>query len=139
MLIVYFVNEIEKRGLDVKGLYRASGSDKDIKILKQKLHKHEEGRVPDLSDVNIHVLCSQLKNYIRKETSCIPQNYLVKLIDILKCYNEIPKLFCQVITELPIKNRNILAFIILHLKRYFSFVYILTIYLLKTTSLLVYF
>lgn len=98
------------------GLYRIPGSDKEVKILRDQFRKG----IPNLIDVDIHVLCSCLKDYIRmQKTHLISQNKLSKLAEILKEEeDEIYKLLSQAVSELPSTNRNTLAFLILHLQKY---------------------
>lgn len=113
-MIVHCINEIEKRGLDTKDLYKASGSEEEANKLKDQFHKV----VPNLSNVDIHVLCDCLKNFIRmQEKRLISQNDFSKLVDVLEKNNE--SLY-ECVMELPSINRNILAFLILHLQKYFD-------------------
>jgi len=113
--IVHCISEIERRGLDTVGLYRVSGSDKEVKNLREKFRKG----LPNLNDIDIHVLCSFLKDLIRmQENNLISPSDLSKLTDALKNKNDVSKSLCQVVSELPHNNRNILAFLILHLQKY---------------------
>lgn len=113
-LIVYCTTEIEKRGLHTNGLYRVSGSDKEVKILRDKFRKG----VPNLNDVDIHVLCCCLKDFLHmKKNHLISQNDFSKLADALKKENEVSKLFQQSVLEISSTNRKTLAFLILHLKK----------------------
>lgn len=100
--------------MDTIGLYRISGSDKEVKILKDKSHKG----LPNLNNIDIHVLCSYLKDLIRMQENLISPSDLSKLTDALKNKNDVSKSLCQVVSELPHNNRNILAFLILHLQKY---------------------
>lgn len=96
------------------GLYRISGSDKEVKNLKEKMHNG----VPNLDNIDIHVLCSCLKDFIRTQKyNLIPQYNLSKMTDALKKDTNISTSFRQSIIELPSANRNILAFLILHLQK----------------------
>jgi len=112
--IIHCISEIEKRGLDTVGLYRVSGSDKEVKNLRDKFRKG----LPNLSNIDIHVLCSYLKDLIRTQENLISPSDLSKLTDALKNKNDVSKSLCQVVSELPHTNRNILAFLILHLQKY---------------------
>lgn len=113
-LIVHCVSEIEKRGLNTTGLYRVSGSDKEVKILKDRFRKG----IPNLNDVEIHVLCCCLKDFLHmKKNHLISQSVFSKFVDALKKENEVSKLFQQGVFEIPSTNRKILAFLILHLKK----------------------
>lgn len=100
--------------MDTTGLYRVSGSEKEVKILKDKFRKG----VPNLNDVDIHVLCSCLKDFIRMENNhLITPNALSEMTDALEA-NDVSESLRQSVLELPAYNRKILAFIILHLQKY---------------------
>lgn len=127
-MIVHCISEIDKRGLNTVGIYRVSGSDKEIKNLKDNFHKG----VPNLSDVDIHVLCGYLKDLIRTQKNhIISQNNFSKLANALKENGEVCEEFCQIVNELPQTNRNILAFLILHLQKYNDHYLYKNIYLSK--------
>lgn len=120
-MIVHCISEIEKRGLNTVGIYRVSGSDKELKNLKENFLKG----VPNLNDVDINVLCSYLKDYIRTQKNhIISQHNLSKLANALKDNGEVNEDFRQILTELPQTNRNILAFLILHLQKYNIIIYL---------------
>jgi len=113
--IVHCINEIERRGLDTVGLYRVPGSDKEVKSLRDKFRKG----LPNLNDIDIHVLCSYLKDLIRtQENNLISPSDLSKFTDVLQNKNDVSKSLCQVVSELPHTNRNILSFLIIHLQKY---------------------
>lgn len=100
--------------MDTVGLYRVSGSEKEVKILRDKFRKG----VPNLYDVDIHVLCSCLKDFIRsQENHLITQSALSKMTDACKA-NDVSDSLRQGVLELPVSNRKILAFLILHLQKY---------------------
>jgi Rac GTPase-activating protein 1 len=62
-LIVLCVNEIESRGLSEVGLYRVSGSERDVKALKERFLRGKG--VPNLENVDVHVLCGCIKDFLR--------------------------------------------------------------------------
>jgi Rac GTPase-activating protein 1 len=63
-LIIHCCNEIEKRGLEEEGLYRKSGSDREVNDLKDKILKSKSG-MPDLAQYEVHVLCGVVKKFLR--------------------------------------------------------------------------
>lgn len=114
-MIVHCIGEIERRGLDTNGLYRISGSDKEVKNLREKFSK----TALNLTDIDIHVLCSCVKDFFRMQTNhTISQSHLSKMANALKKSDENSKALCECILELPTLNRNVLAFLILHLQKY---------------------
>lgn len=114
-LIVQCICEIERRGLDTAGLYTVSGSSEEVNNLRDKFCNG----VPNLNGIDIHVLCSCLKDLICMQKNClIPESDFSKLADALKTKNDVSKSLCRGVLELPTTNRNTLAFLILHLQKY---------------------
>jgi len=102
--------------LDTIGVYRVSGSDKEVKNLREQFRK----TVPNLNSIDIHVLCSCLKEFIREQKNrLISEKHFLKLADVLKNNDKVSKLLSQIILEFPSSSRNILAFLILHLQKYY--------------------
>ncbi|KAL9919304.1 rac GTPase-activating protein 1-like [Glossina fuscipes fuscipes] len=62
-LIVHCVHEIESRGLQEKGIYRVSGSEREIKALKERFLKNKT--IPHLGNIDVHVLCGCIKDFLR--------------------------------------------------------------------------
>lgn len=115
-LIVHCITEIERRGLETVGLYRISGADKEVKNLREQFRK----TIPNLYDIDIHVLCSCLKDFIRtQKTYLISQNNFSKLADALNKHNDVSNLLRQGVFELPLVSRTILAFLVIHLQKYY--------------------
>ncbi|XP_073490414.1 rac GTPase-activating protein 1-like [Aquarana catesbeiana] len=118
-LVVYCVNEIEKRGLSEQGLYRISGCDRQVKELKQKL-LYGKVKSQQLSKEDIHTICSVLKDFLRSLlepllTFSLHAQFL-EAADILN-ENDGKTEICQAVQDLPPANRDTLAFLILHLYR----------------------
>lgn len=113
-MIVHCINEIEKRGLETVGLYRVSGSDKEVQVLRDKFRQG----VSNLNDVDIHIVCGCLKYFISMQKNhLISQNDFMKIANALKKDGDVSKLFHQGVLEISSTNRKILAFLILHLKK----------------------
>ncbi|KAK7873042.1 hypothetical protein R5R35_000336 [Gryllus longicercus] len=117
-LILHCVNEIEARGLKEVGIYRVSGSERDVKNLKEKFLR---GRgAPNLSSVDIHVICSLVKDFLRslREPLVMPSMWsdFVRCVEPSEEADQQARLY-QVVSELPRPNRDTLAFILLHLQR----------------------
>ncbi|XP_075037119.1 rac GTPase-activating protein 1-like isoform X2 [Mixophyes fleayi] len=118
-LVVQCVNEIERRGLQERGIYRIPGCERQVKELKQKL-LYGKGKAQYLGKEDIHAVCGCLKDFLRglKEpllTFSLHAQFL-DAADILNesdCKSEI----CQAVQELPAANRDTLAFLVLHLYR----------------------
>ncbi|XP_061114579.1 rac GTPase-activating protein 1 isoform X1 [Conger conger] len=118
-LVVHCVNEIEHRGLHEAGLYRVSGMDRTVKELKEKFLRGKT--VPLLSKVeDIHAICGLLKDFLRnlKEpllTFRLNRNFM-EAAEIQDDDNSIAMVY-QTISDLPLANRDTLAFLIIHLQR----------------------
>lgn len=121
-LIVHCVNEIETRGLTEVGLYRISGSDRDVKALKEKFMKNHG--IPSLSETDVHVLCGCVKDFLRSlHDRLIP---LTLWSAFSNAAQKIPsddddgtvnRDVYRAIERLPQPNRDTLAFLIMHFQR----------------------
>jgi Rac GTPase-activating protein 1 len=117
-LIVYCLNEVEVRGLEEVGLYRISGSEREVKDLRDKFLA---GRgCPNLSQVDVHVLCGTAKDFLRSLREPLIPNSMWSLFtqaadnpDMTDGESDL----YQAISELPQPNRDTLAFLMLHLQK----------------------
>nr|XP_046218729.1 rac GTPase-activating protein 1 [Oncorhynchus gorbuscha] len=118
-IIVQCVNEIEKRGLEEKGIYRVPGGERMVKALRER---YINGKRPlMLSRVDeIHVVCGLLKDFLRKLKEPLITFRLHRTF-MEAC--EIPDddnsaaIMYRAIGDLPKPNRETLAFLMLHLQR----------------------
>ncbi|VVD02019.1 unnamed protein product [Leptidea sinapis] len=62
-LLVHCINEIEKRGLSERGIYRISAVDRDVKRLKERFLRGCGS--PQLSGVDVHIICGCVKDFLR--------------------------------------------------------------------------
>ncbi|KII74168.1 Rac GTPase-activating protein 1 [Thelohanellus kitauei] len=111
---VKILAEIEKRGLSEQGLYRVSGSIKEIKELKAKIRRKTEVDFSKISD--IHTLTHLVKLYLRELSEPLVTRQLHAAF--LECgeKNDLPRVY-KLIDTLPVENRHTLAYVILHLRR----------------------
>lgn len=117
-ILVHCINEIEARGLNEIGLYRISGSEMEVKELKQKLLRTRG--TPNLKNVDIPTLTGVVKSFLRSlNESLIPHNTYKDLIASTNAKNtsDISPMIMQAFNELPQPNRDTLAFLMIHLKR----------------------
>lgn len=119
-LIVHCVNEIETRGLNETGLYRLSGSDRDVKALKEKFLKNNG--IPNLQELDIHVLCGCIKDFLRSLSEpLIPLSLWTLFSNAAQTIpsddSDINKEVIAAIEKLPQANRDTLAYLILHFQR----------------------
>ncbi|KAF7266136.1 hypothetical protein GWI33_020506 [Rhynchophorus ferrugineus] len=117
-LIMHCVNEIELRGFNELGLYRISASEKDVKSLKEKYLKGKN--TPSINQMDIHILCGCVKDFLRSLTEPITTYRLwkdfVQAVEAEDSQDVVPA-FHQCISNLPQPNRDTLAYLILHLQK----------------------
>lgn len=118
-LIVHCINEIETRGLTEEGIYRVSGSEREIKQLKERFLRSKQ--IPKLSDIDIHVICGCIKDFLRNlNEPIIPTSLWRNFSNAVQNIddNEAVRELYSAINRLPQANRDTLAFLIQHLQRY---------------------
>lgn len=117
-LIVHCVNEIETRGLSEEGIYRVSGSEKDVKALKERFLRGKS--IPPLSNIDIHVICGCVKDFLRNlREPIIPTNLWKDFANAVQNVDDtqaVRDLYTS-ISCLPRANRDTLSFLIQHLQR----------------------
>nr|XP_043874484.1 rac GTPase-activating protein 1 [Solea senegalensis] len=118
-LIIECVSEIERRGLDERGLYRVPGGERLVKELRDRFLQGKTALM--LSKVSdVHVLCGLLKDFLRKLKEPL---VTFKLHRTFMEASELPDedsssaVVYQAIAELPKANRDTLAFLMLHLHK----------------------
>ncbi|XP_075166190.1 rac GTPase activating protein tumbleweed [Haematobia irritans] len=117
-LIVHCVNEIESRGLTEVGIYRVSGSEREVKALKERFLRGKSP--PHLANIEIHVLCGCIKDFLRSlREPLIPTNLWKDFCNAAQNPSEdnIQKDLHKAINALPQPNRDTLAFLIMHFQR----------------------
>lgn len=121
-LIVHCVNEIETRGLKEVGLYRISGSDRDVKALKEKFLRNNG--IPHLTEVDVHVLCGCVKDFLRSlRERLIPLNLWTAFSNAAQSIpsddeeGTVNKDVYRAVERLPQPNRDTLAYLIMHFQR----------------------
>lgn len=117
-LMVHCINEVEKRGLTEKGIYRISATDKDVKRLKERFLRGCGS--PSLANEDIHVLCGCIKDFLRSlreplVTSALWADFMeaARISDPTDANSAV----VQAVSQLPQPNRDTLAFLVLHLQK----------------------
>ncbi|KAF1373454.1 hypothetical protein PFLUV_G00239020 [Perca fluviatilis] len=121
-LMVECVAEIERRGLEERGLYRVPGGERLVKELRERFLQGKAplmlGKVQD-----VHVLCGLLKDFLRKLKEPLLTFRLHRtFMDASELSDEdnSTAIMYQAIAELPKANRDTLAFLMLHLYKVMS-------------------
>jgi len=115
------INEVEKRGLRVEGIYRKSGNVMKTRNLVQAF---DRGDTPDISESgefpDIAVITSTLKQYFRDlPEALIPEKYFEKIKEILDIDDEAEQVnkIKTLIEQLPKTNYETLKFLSVHLNK----------------------
>ncbi|XP_061689700.1 rac GTPase-activating protein 1-like [Syngnathoides biaculeatus] len=118
-LVIYCIKEIERRGLHEVGLYRISGQERQVKVLKEKLIRGKT--LPPLNKIDdINIITSVLKDFLRN----LPEPILtfglnkgfMEAAEIQDDGNSLALLY-HAISELPQPNRDTLACLMIHLQK----------------------
>lgn len=114
--------QVDRRGLKELGIYRISGSDKEIKSLKERFLR---GKVPSasLTTIDIHVICGCIKDFLRNlKEPLIPTDLWPNFANAVQAIDDatIKQNLFAAVNLLPQANRDTLAFLILHLQRFVS-------------------
>lgn len=116
--LIYVFLKIETRGLTEEGIYRVSGSEKEIKALKERFLRGKT--VPPLSNIDIHVICGCVKDFLRSlREPLIPTNLWKDFTNAVQTPDDVEAVrqVYRAIAALPQANRDTLSFLILHLQR----------------------
>nr|XP_045583871.1 rac GTPase-activating protein 1-like [Procambarus clarkii] len=117
-LVVHCTIEVENRGLSEVGIYRVPGAEKDVKELKERFLRGKG--LPNLSQVDVHVICGTLKDFMRSLKEPLVTHLLWKdftgAAEKSETQDSAAALY-QAISELPQPNRDTLSWIITHLQR----------------------
>ncbi|XP_067932642.1 rac GTPase-activating protein 1-like isoform X2 [Watersipora subatra] len=117
-IILQCVNEVESRGFNEEGIYRKSGSEREVKELKDRFMKGKDPKLDSVSD--IHVISGCLKDFIRNlKEPLIPTSLWTSFVNAAHLTGEHQRSrgVREAIKQLPSVNRDCIAFLILHLQR----------------------
>ncbi|KAF4532223.1 hypothetical protein B566_EDAN004309 [Ephemera danica] len=117
-LVVHCIQEVERRGSSVVGLYRIPGAESEVKALRERFMK---GRgAPDLSGTDLAVVCGAFKEFLRSLSEpLVPTSQWTDFVRASehKDLDARRASLYTCIAELPRPNRDTLAFVITHLQR----------------------
>lgn len=117
-IIVHCINEIESRGLNEVGIYRVSGSEKDVKSLRERFIRGKA--IPSLANIDVHVLCGCIKDFLRNlREPLIPTALWKDFCNAAQNVSdtEAMKDLYRAVNSLPLANRDTLAFLMQHFLR----------------------
>ncbi|KAK3591137.1 hypothetical protein CHS0354_040201 [Potamilus streckersoni] len=117
-IVIHCVNEVVSRGLNEVGLYRVSGSGRQVKELREKFSKGKG--LPNLSNIDdIHVITGCLKDFLRTlKEPLVTYNLWKDFVQAAENPNKKVREegLYQAISRLPQANRDTMAFIVRHLQ-----------------------
>ncbi|KAJ5742837.1 hypothetical protein N7533_009939 [Penicillium manginii] len=119
-IVTRCIQEVELRGMDMEGIYRKSGAASAIQGIREGFERSPFDYDISDPDLDIHAVTSALKQYFRK----LPTPLITyEVYDMIIDYAEIPTTAARVehlvenLKELPRVHRDVLEFLIFHLKR----------------------
>ncbi|PIG79300.1 Rho GTPase activator Rga [Aspergillus arachidicola] len=119
-IITRCIQEVELRGMDMEGIYRKSGASSAIQTIRDGFERQPQDYDISDPDLDIHAVTSALKQYFRK----LPNPLIT--FDVYEMIIETGEIASQperietlqkCLLELPRVHRDVLEFLIFHLKR----------------------
>ncbi|XP_059180949.1 rho GTPase-activating protein 15 isoform X3 [Centropristis striata] len=117
------IKAVEKRGLDIDGLYRVSGNLAVIQKLRFKAD-HEELDLEDGQWEDVHVITGALKLFFRElPEPLFPFSHFNKFISAIRIPDYNTKLSCmyELVNTLPPSNHDTMKLLFGHLRRVIQF------------------
>ncbi|KMU86169.1 beta-chimaerin [Coccidioides immitis H538.4] len=118
-IVTRCIEEVELRGMDVEGIYRKSGGSSQVQMVRDGFERSRDFDISD-PDLDIHAVTSALKQYFRMlPTPLITYDVYDMLLDA----NNITPASSRIdvmqhgLQELPRVHRDVLEFLVFHLKR----------------------
>ncbi|KAJ5098787.1 hypothetical protein N7532_005788 [Penicillium argentinense] len=114
------IQEVELRGMDMEGIYRKSGAASAIQTIREGFERSPFDHDISDPDLDIHAVTSALKQYFRKlPTPLITFDVYDTIIDSGEISNTAARveLLRSNLQQLPRVHRDVLEFLIFHLKR----------------------
>ena len=117
-LLTVCIQEIENRGLNEVGLYRIPGNESETNDILDKL-THAKGATPVLTKFEIPTITSVVKKFLRSlKEPVIPLSLWQVFVDAATNPDttDAEAAMYQAVSELPLPNRDTLAYLIVHLQ-----------------------
>eukprot|EP00079_Xenopus_tropicalis_P009306 XP_002933206.2 PREDICTED: rho GTPase-activating protein 27 [Xenopus tropicalis] len=112
------IQAVEKRGLDIDGLYRVSGNLATIQKLRHKVDQEENTNLEDGRWEDVHVITGALKLFFRElPEPLFPFSHFDMFIETIKLNDPAlkKKQFKELIQSLPPPNQETMQFLFRHL------------------------
>ncbi|EMC96665.1 hypothetical protein BAUCODRAFT_485155 [Baudoinia panamericana UAMH 10762] len=118
-IVTRCIAEVERRGMDVEGVYRKSGGSGQVKSVQQGFEKDGNYDLSD-PDLDIHAVTSALKQYFRKlPTPLITYDAYDSLLEAGQMSDGEKQAYHLrlAVADLPEHHRNCLEYLVQHLVR----------------------
>lgn len=122
-IVITCIRQVEKRGMDVEGVYRKSGGAGQVKAVQAGFEKDNYFNIGD-QDLDIHAVTSTLKQYFRKlPTPLITYDVYDALLEAGQIQDKEKQAAAlhMAVSDLPDAHRVTLGMLIQHLARVMSF------------------
>ncbi|KAJ5794080.1 Rho GTPase activation protein [Penicillium paradoxum] len=119
-IVTRCIQEVELRGMDMEGIYRKSGASSVIQAIREGFERSPFDYDISDPDLDIHAVTSTLKQYFRKlPNPLITYEVYELVIDSAEMHplSARIELMQKSLGELPRVHRDVLEFLVFHLKR----------------------
>ncbi|KAM5469708.1 Rho-type gtpase-activating protein [Microsporum audouinii] len=118
-IVMRCIEEVELRGMDVEGIYRKSGGSSQVQTIREGFERSRDYDISD-PDLDINAITSTLKQYFRMLPTPLVTYPVYDIL--LEATNVTPisariEMIQQGLQELPRVHRDVLEFLVFHLKR----------------------
>lgn len=115
-LVVHCIQEVERRGLDCVGIYRVSGSEREVREIRERF---QQGKgAPNLSKADIYAVCGVLKDFLLSLHESLVTKSLWHVFVAATELEHDDRVWSmwQAVMQLPPPNRDTLAALVVHLQ-----------------------
>ncbi|CAG7916471.1 unnamed protein product [Penicillium olsonii] len=119
-IVTRCIQEVELRGIDMEGIYRKSGAASVIQTIREGFERSPFDYDISDPDLDIHAVTSTLKQYFRKLPNPLITYEVYELVIDSGEVNPVSariELLQKSLLELPPVHRDVLEFLIFHLRR----------------------
>ncbi|XP_063043311.1 active breakpoint cluster region-related protein [Engraulis encrasicolus] len=119
-VVRWCAEEVERRGLGEEGIYRTSGSAKEIQLLKHSFNTNLREALKEVRSAEVNVVSGTLKLYFRDlPEALVPADLYKSLKNALDLPDLVSKqgALLNILGLCPAANRNTLLYLFHHLKR----------------------